>query len=310
MQPLAFFIFAEKYRCENDWSTTPRFISFPLRAFWSMIFWRKRPKRKDEVHEFPVWNVHEAHGRSTAVGRNAPSRTQTIILQVIYSLSIENVVCLFTVGGSVKLQFGAWADGLSWIIVSQFASRKNCRRRPQSAWLYLQTWREVRSSRWRRVEIEAKSTQWSEFFRWGSWLPRVLGRRNRSGPDRVGYCLLWPSRRAGGVRAQHTALLDILPRELFSSCRSRTRCERWSHQRGQCLCTLPGSKSSYSLCHLEVAVTVSLAETRDSLILYSVRTEMTCLLVVRKNQTLLRVFGWKKWRRADEGIFFCFFGFL
>ena len=84
MQPLAFFIFAEKYRCENGWSTTPRFISFPLRAFWSMIFWRKRPERKDEVHEFPVWNVHEAHGRSTAVGRNAPSRTQTIILQVIY----------------------------------------------------------------------------------------------------------------------------------------------------------------------------------------------------------------------------------
>ena len=27
---------------------------------------------------------HEAHGRSTAVGRNAPSRTQTIILQVVY----------------------------------------------------------------------------------------------------------------------------------------------------------------------------------------------------------------------------------
>ena len=49
-----------------------------------MIFWRKRPERKDEVHEFPVWNVHEARGRSTAVGRNAPSRTQTIILQVIY----------------------------------------------------------------------------------------------------------------------------------------------------------------------------------------------------------------------------------
>ena len=85
MHPLAFFIFAEKYWCENGWSTTPRFISFPLRAFWSMILWRKRPERKDEVHEFPVWNVHEAHGRSTAVGRNAPSRTQTIILQVIYS---------------------------------------------------------------------------------------------------------------------------------------------------------------------------------------------------------------------------------
>ena len=84
LQPLAFFIFSEKYRCENGWSTTPRFISFPLRAFWSMIFWRKRPERKNEVHEFPVWNVHEAHGRSTAVGRNAPSRTQTIILQVIY----------------------------------------------------------------------------------------------------------------------------------------------------------------------------------------------------------------------------------
>ena len=79
MQPSAFFIFAEKYRCENGWSTAPRFISFPPRAFWSMILWRKRPERKDEVHEFPVWNVHEAHGRSTAVGRNAPSRTQTII---------------------------------------------------------------------------------------------------------------------------------------------------------------------------------------------------------------------------------------
>ena len=49
-----------------------------------MILWRKRPERKDEVHEFPVWNVHEAHGRSAAVGRNAPSRTQTIILQVVY----------------------------------------------------------------------------------------------------------------------------------------------------------------------------------------------------------------------------------
>ena len=57
---------------------------FPLRAFWSMVLWRKRPERKDEVHEFPVWNVHEAHGRSTAVGRNAPSHTQTIILQVVY----------------------------------------------------------------------------------------------------------------------------------------------------------------------------------------------------------------------------------
>ena len=50
-----------------------------------MVLWRKRPERKDEVHEFPVWNVHEAHGRSTAVGRNAPSHTQTIILQVVYS---------------------------------------------------------------------------------------------------------------------------------------------------------------------------------------------------------------------------------
>ena len=49
-----------------------------------MILRRKRPERKDEVQEFPVWNVHEAHGRSTAVDRNAPSRTQTIILQVIY----------------------------------------------------------------------------------------------------------------------------------------------------------------------------------------------------------------------------------
>ena len=51
MQPLAFFIFAEKYRCENGWSTTARFISFPLQAFWSMILWRKRPERKDKVHE-------------------------------------------------------------------------------------------------------------------------------------------------------------------------------------------------------------------------------------------------------------------
>ena len=83
MQPLAFFNFAEKYRCENGSSTTPRFISFPLQAFWSMILRRKRPERKDEVHEFPIWNVHKAHGRSTAVARNAPSRTQTIILQVI-----------------------------------------------------------------------------------------------------------------------------------------------------------------------------------------------------------------------------------
>ena len=47
-------------------------------------------------------------------------------------------------------------------------------------------------------------------FRWGSWLPHVLDRRNRSGPDQVGCCLLWPSRRAGGVRVQHTALLDLL----------------------------------------------------------------------------------------------------
>ena len=37
MEPLVFFIFAEKYRCEDGWSTSPRFISFPLRAFWSMI---------------------------------------------------------------------------------------------------------------------------------------------------------------------------------------------------------------------------------------------------------------------------------
>ena len=74
------FHFHWKHRCENGWSTTPRFISFPLRAFLSMILWRKRPERKDEVHEFPVWNVHKAHGRSTAVGRNAPSRTQTMDL--------------------------------------------------------------------------------------------------------------------------------------------------------------------------------------------------------------------------------------
>ena len=101
MRPLAFFIFAEKYRCENGWSTTLRFISFPLRAFWSMIFWRKRPERKDEVHEFPVWNVHEAHGRSTAVGRNAPSRTQTIILQVIY---FKNYTQDWTIGYTAHTQ--------------------------------------------------------------------------------------------------------------------------------------------------------------------------------------------------------------
>ena len=83
MQPLVFFIFPEKYRCEKSWSTTPRFISFLLRAFWSMILWRKRSERKYIVHEFPVWNVHEAHGWSTAVGSIAPSRTQTIILQVV-----------------------------------------------------------------------------------------------------------------------------------------------------------------------------------------------------------------------------------
>ena len=105
MQPLAFFIFAEKYRCENGWTTTPRFISFPLRAFWSMIFWRKRPKRKDEVHEFPVWNVHEAHGRSTAVGRNAPSRTQTIILQVVYCMT--KFSCPIVLHDSVQ-------DAISW----------------------------------------------------------------------------------------------------------------------------------------------------------------------------------------------------
>ena len=96
MEPLAFLIFAEKYRCENGWSTTPRFISFPLRTFWSKILWRKRPERKDEVHEFPVWNVHEAHGRSTAVGRNAPSRTQTIILQVVYCSTDWISMCLHT----------------------------------------------------------------------------------------------------------------------------------------------------------------------------------------------------------------------
>ena len=55
-------------------------------------------------------------------GSKEPSRfSQTAALQACQqvkiaseydSLSIENVVCLFTVGGSVKLQFGAWADGL------------------------------------------------------------------------------------------------------------------------------------------------------------------------------------------------------
>ena len=55
------------------------FISGPFGAW----FYEENGQR--EKHEFPVWNVHEAHGRSTAVGRNAPSRTQTIILQVIYS---------------------------------------------------------------------------------------------------------------------------------------------------------------------------------------------------------------------------------
>ena len=29
---------------------------------------------------FPVWNVHEAHGRSTEVGCNAPPHTQTIMM--------------------------------------------------------------------------------------------------------------------------------------------------------------------------------------------------------------------------------------
>ena len=61
------------------------FIFFSSPGLLEHDFMKKRPERKYEVHEFPVWNVHEAHGRSTAVGRNDPSRTQTIILQVIYS---------------------------------------------------------------------------------------------------------------------------------------------------------------------------------------------------------------------------------
>ena len=71
-------------------NTSVYFFSSP--GLWSMILWRKRPERKDKVHEFPVWNVHEAHSRSTSVGRNAPSRTQTIILQVIYSWSPADVL--------------------------------------------------------------------------------------------------------------------------------------------------------------------------------------------------------------------------
>ena len=63
-----------------------------------MILWKKRPERQDEVHEFPVWNVHEANGRSTAVGRNAPSRTQTIILQVIYSANEQTEMKTFQEG--------------------------------------------------------------------------------------------------------------------------------------------------------------------------------------------------------------------
>ena len=43
------------------------FISFPLRAFWSMILWRKRPDRKYEMHEFPVWNVWCAPARLTTL---------------------------------------------------------------------------------------------------------------------------------------------------------------------------------------------------------------------------------------------------
>ena len=34
---------------EMGWSTTTRFISFPLRAFWSMILWRKRPERREKM---------------------------------------------------------------------------------------------------------------------------------------------------------------------------------------------------------------------------------------------------------------------
>ena len=116
------FIFAEKHRCENGWSTTPRFISFPFRAFSSMILRRKRPERKGDVHEFPVWNVHEAHDRSTAVGRNAPSRTQTIILQVVccrhsYIGSLEDMHTTVDLPGS----------GCSWLARAMYASRQaNC----------------------------------------------------------------------------------------------------------------------------------------------------------------------------------------
>ena len=53
-------------------------------------FMKKTAREKDKVQEFPIWNVHEAHGRSTAVGRNAPPRTQTIILQVIYLIIVVN----------------------------------------------------------------------------------------------------------------------------------------------------------------------------------------------------------------------------
>ena len=47
------------------------------------------------MHEFPVWNVHEAHGRSTAVGRNAPSRTQTIIHPYASSYQSRTPASLF-----------------------------------------------------------------------------------------------------------------------------------------------------------------------------------------------------------------------
>ena len=47
------------------------FLSGPFGAW----FYEENGQReKMKVHEFPVWNVHEAHGRSTAVGRNARPR--------------------------------------------------------------------------------------------------------------------------------------------------------------------------------------------------------------------------------------------
>ena len=82
MQPLAFFIFAEKYRCENGGSTTPRsvyFFSSP--GLLEHDFMKKTAGEKRR--SAPVSRL-ECTRSPQPVGRNAPSRTQTIILQVIY----------------------------------------------------------------------------------------------------------------------------------------------------------------------------------------------------------------------------------